>query len=51
MMRSRLTSLLVVAAKPQNYKSSSTKFRSVSERAVRTALPRLDQVTLTPPSS
>ena len=42
---------VAVQAKLQNYAGSPTKFRSVSEGALRTALPRLDQVTLTPPSS
>jgi len=38
-----------VQAKLQNYQGSPTKFRSVSEGAVRAALPRLGQ--LTPPTS
>ena len=38
-----------VAAKLQNYRGASTKFRDVSEGAVRAALPRLGQ--LTPPTS
>jgi hypothetical protein len=38
-----------VAAKLQNYRGASTKFRSVSEGAVRAALPRLGQ--LPPPTS
>lgn len=42
---------VVVAAKLQNYEGASSKFRSVSEGAVRAALPRLDRVTVTPPSS
>jgi hypothetical protein len=33
-----------VAAKLQNYRGASTKFRSVSEGAVRAALPRLGQL-------
>ncbi|HEY3097100.1 MAG TPA: hypothetical protein VGK05_09685 [Acidimicrobiia bacterium] len=40
-----------VQAKLQNYQGSPTKFRSVSEGAVRTALTRLDRVSVTPPSS
>lgn len=38
-----------IAAKLQNYRGASTKFRSVSEGAVRAALPRLGQ--LPPPTS
>jgi hypothetical protein len=38
-----------VAAKLQNYRGASTKFRDVSEGAVRAALPRLGQ--LPPPTS
>ena len=38
-----------VAATLQNYRGASSKFRSVSEGAVRAALPRLGQ--LTPPST
>jgi hypothetical protein len=38
-----------VAAKLQNYRGASTKFRDVSEGAVKAALPRLGQ--LTPPTS
>jgi hypothetical protein len=38
-----------VAAKLQNYRGASTKFRNVSEGAVRAALPRLGQ--LPPPTS
>jgi hypothetical protein len=38
-----------VAAKFQNYRGASTKFRDVSEGAVRAALPRLGQ--LPPPTS
>jgi hypothetical protein len=38
-------------AKLQNYQGSPTKFRSVSEGAVRTALTRLDRVSVTPASS
>jgi hypothetical protein len=41
---------VAVQAKLQNYAGSPAKFRSVSEGALRTALPRLG-VTLTPPSS
>jgi hypothetical protein len=33
-----------VAAKLQNYRGASTKFRDVSEGAVRAALPRLGQL-------
>lgn len=40
----------VLAAKLQNYEGATSKFRSVSEGAVRAALPRLDRVTLQPPS-
>jgi hypothetical protein len=40
-----------VQAKLQNYQGSPTKFRSVSEGAVRTALPRLDRVSVMPSSS
>ena len=38
-----------VAAKLQNYRGASSKFRSVSEGAVRAALPRLGEIT--PPTS
>ena len=38
-----------VAAKLQNYRGASSKFRNVSEGAVKAALPRLGQ--LTPPTS
>jgi hypothetical protein len=41
----------VVAAKLQNYQGASSKFRDVSEGAVRIALTRLDRVTVAPPSS
>src|SRR2546421_3455986 len=40
---------IAVAAKLQNYRGASSKFRSVSEGAVKAALPRLGQ--LTPPTS
>jgi hypothetical protein len=40
-----------VAAKLQNYQGASSKFRSVSEGAVRAALPRLDTSQVTPPTS
>jgi hypothetical protein len=43
-----------VAAKLQNYRGASSKFRSVSEGAVRAALPRLGEIPVrptTPPSS
>jgi hypothetical protein len=40
----------VVQAKLQNYEGSPTKFRSVSEGAVRAALPRLGQLTPRPSS-
>ena len=36
---------VAVGARLQNYAGSPTKFRSVSEGAVRAALPRLDQLT------
>src|SRR5215207_10245433 len=39
-----------LAAKLQNYQGASSRFRSVSEGAVRAALPRLDQVDVPPPS-
>jgi hypothetical protein len=39
-----------VRSKLQNYRGASTKFRSVSEGAVRAALPRLGQVDVPPPS-
>jgi hypothetical protein len=42
---------LAVGAKLQNYAGSPTKFRSVSEGAVRAALPRLDASEVTPPAS
>jgi hypothetical protein len=42
---------LAVGAKLQNYAGSPTKFRSVSEGAVRAALPRLDTSEVTPPAS
>lgn len=41
---------VAVQAKLQNYEGSPTKFRDVSEGAVRTALTRLDRVTVSPPS-
>jgi hypothetical protein len=40
---------IVLAAKLQNYEGASSRFRSVSEGAVRAALPRLGQVTVSPP--
>jgi hypothetical protein len=40
-----------VAAKLQNYRGASSKFRSVSEGAVRAALPRLDTSEVPPPAS
>jgi hypothetical protein len=42
---------VAVAAKLQNYAGSPTKFRSVSEGAVRAALPRLETSEVTPPAS
>lgn len=42
---------VAVQAKLQNYQGPSTKFRQVSESAVRTALRRLDRVSLTPPTT
>ncbi len=42
---------LAVGAKLQNYAGSPAKFRSVSEGAVRAALPRLDTSEVTPPAS
>jgi hypothetical protein len=42
---------IALAAKLQNYQGPSSRFRSVSEGAVRTALPRLGQVTVSPPST
>jgi hypothetical protein len=39
-----------VRSKLQNYRGASTKFRSVSEGAVRPALPPLGQVDVPPPS-
>jgi len=41
---------IALAAKLQNYQGASSRFRSVSEGAVRAALPRLDQVDVPPPS-
>jgi hypothetical protein len=41
---------VVVAAKLQNYAGSPTKFRGVSEAALRAALPRLGQLTPAPSS-
>jgi hypothetical protein len=42
---------LAVGAKLQNYAGSPTKFRGVSERALRIALPRLDTSAATLPAS
>jgi hypothetical protein len=42
---------VAVGAKLQNYAGSPTKFRSVSQGALRIALPRLDTLEVTPPAS
>ena len=42
---------VAVGAKLQNYADSPTKFRSVSQGALRIALPRLDTLEVSPPAS
>ena len=44
-----LSGTTAVQAKLQNYQGASSRFRDVSEGAVRAALPRLDEIT--PPTS